>query len=152
MLSTLNVGCLLVALWQAYEARKVSTDLQESSYIFIAMALILMVSFVGIPVIIVAEELPSIKYFISASVIFSICTSILVLIYVSKYRAFKKKKQTARQHSSSSRESTSDCEGINILWSPRDQDLLETENKELKKEIEELKRLLRREERNSALF
>ena len=44
VLGVINAGSLLVALYQAWQARKVSTDLQESSYIFIAMALVLMVS------------------------------------------------------------------------------------------------------------
>lgn len=83
LLGAINAGCLMVALWQAYQARDISTDLQESSYIFIAMSLILMVSFIGVPIIIIVEGNSDVFYFISAAIIFVICAAVLLLIYVS---------------------------------------------------------------------
>ena len=149
VLGFINAGSLLFALWQAYQARKVSTDLQESSYIFIAMALILMVSFVGIPVIIIAEENRDAYYFLSAAVIFTICSSLLVLIYVPKYMAFKEHKPRrqagVRDLRNSTPLSSHDEEGINILWSPNHQADLEEENKKLLKEIDQMKKMLKKE-------
>ena len=148
VLAFINVGSLFVALWQAYLARNVSTDLQESSYIFVAMSMILMVFFMGAPVIIISKDNNDVSYFIRVSVIFAICMSILGMIYVPKLIAFRKRKQqrgaTLTRFGSSSL--MSDTEGINILWSPRDQQDMEEKTRALnekitllKKENEELK-------------
>ena len=147
---SVNFVCLLVALWQAFEARKISTDLQESSYIFIAMALILIVSFVGVPVVYIAEDNTLASYFLMIGVIFIICTSVLVLIYVPKWRAYRKREEKKRDSAISNMSShLSDGEGIEILWSPKDLVELESkveqlsrENEEYKHEIDELKKLL----------
>lgn len=151
MLGSINAGSLVFALWQAYQARKVSTDLQESTYIFVAMALILMVSFVGIPVILIAEENRDAFYFLSTAVIFTICSSLLVLIYVPKYIAFKETQQRrqagVRDSRLSSLSSSHHDEGISILWSPHQQADLEEENKKLLKEINTMKKMLKKERR-----
>ena len=83
VLSVINAGSLLVALQQAWQARKITTDLQESSYIFMAMALIVLVSGIGVPVMIISQGNSTVSYFVSACLIFVVCGSILILIYVS---------------------------------------------------------------------
>jgi hypothetical protein len=151
-LCLINVGCLLVALWQAYEARNVSTDLQESSYIFMAMALILIVTFVGVPVTYIAHENSLAIYFVTTGIIFTICTSIMVLIYVPKYKALKKRQKMNPARDSFVSSTSSDGEGINIVWSPEVLAELESkvakltkENAKMKSEIEEMKELLKTE-------
>ena len=142
VLASINAGSLIVALWQAYLARNVSTDLQESSYIFVAMALILMVAFIGVPVIIISIGNNAVSYFISAYVIFAICMSILVLIYVPKWKAFRERKKmgTNTLHRFGSSSLQSDDEGINILWYPKDQQEAEEKNRELTKKLDMLQK------------
>jgi Na+/melibiose symporter-like transporter len=135
---------LLLALCQAYLARKVSTDLQESNYIFITMALILLVAFIAVPVVIISKENRTVSYFIRASVIFVICTSVLVLIYVPKWKAFNKRIKNQKLGLVRQRSSFSEDQGINILWSPKDQIEVEDQNKGL---LEQNKGLLEQNEK-----
>ena len=66
-LCVINLGSLIVATIQAYQARNISTEqLQESSYIFIAMALILLASFMGVPIIVIARDNTTAYYFVTA--------------------------------------------------------------------------------------
>jgi len=134
-LGTINFGCLLFAVLQAYHARSISTELQESSFIFTAMAIILVVSFIGIPVLVVAQSNVNALYFIQAGMIFVICTSILTLIFIPKIVAMRKSKVT-RSASYDSISRHSEDEGIKVMNSPMI--VVQMEEK-----IKDLKRLLK---------
>ena len=145
VLGIINLGLLFYACLQAYRARKISTELQESSYIFTAMALILLVSFIGIPVIIIARENVSAYYFVSSGLIFVICASILLLIFAPKMKALRKKKLRRQSDTSGSRTSaisSTDNEGIRILDTGQGQ-------AELEKEVANLKALLEKREQSA---
>lgn len=90
MLFVFNIGSLLYANIEAYKARKISTELQESSYIFIAMAIILLVSFMGVPVLVIANANSAAYYFVVVIIIFVVCSSILLLIFIPKVQATRK--------------------------------------------------------------
>ena len=117
------------------------------------MAQILVVSFVGVPVIYIADDNTLASYFLTMGVIFIICISVLVLIYVPKLRAHRKRESSKHSCVTSTASSQlSDVEGINILWAPNDiieleskVDQLSKENEDQKHEIDELKKLLNRE-------
>jgi hypothetical protein len=141
-LGMINLGCLLVAVFQAYQARSISTELQESGYIFTAMQFILIVSFIGIPVMVVARENVKAFYFIRAGIIFVVCTSILILIFIPKVLALRKS-ILPRNPSPSLLSSNSDNDGIKILISP----LVVAQ---MEQEIKELKRLREIENSNSS--
>jgi len=149
ILSVINIGCLCFALLQAYKARKLSTELQESSYIFIAMALIILVSFIGIPVIIIARENVSANYFVVVGLIFVICVSILLLIYVPKILALEKTNRNARTHNQRTTNqalgrspNVESMEGIEILN-------IRSDPAKLENEIQQLRQLLSEERRAS---
>ena len=135
-LGTINLGCLLLAMFQAYQARSISTDLQESGYFFMAMAFILVVSFTGIPVIIIAQGNIAAVYFISTGIIFIVCMSILTLIFISKVLALRKPKHLGSPSLPSLLSSNPDDEEIKILTSPLVMAQLEKEIQDLKKQIE----------------
>ena len=63
MLGVTNLGALCVAFVEAYLARNISVELSESAYIMKAIGLILLVFFMGIPVIIIAKDNVSTKWF-----------------------------------------------------------------------------------------
>ncbi len=89
-LGMINLGSLLHALFQAYQACGISTELQESSYIFTAMACILIEAFIGIPVIFIARENVKAFYFVAVGLVYVVCISILSLIFIPKMLALKK--------------------------------------------------------------
>ncbi len=61
VLGVTNLGALCVAFVEAYLARNISVELSESAYIMKAIGLILWVSFMGIPVMIIAKENVSVR-------------------------------------------------------------------------------------------
>lgn len=56
VLGVINLGALFIAFVEAYLARNISVELSESAYIMKAISMILLVSFIGIPVIIITQE------------------------------------------------------------------------------------------------
>merc|ERR1711933_560850 len=147
VLCGINFGSLLLALFQAFKARKISTELQESNYIFMAIVLVTQVMFIGIPVVYIAQDNVAAYYFVSSGIIFVVCSSVLLLIFLPKVQALRKTEsndgETSR-YSASNASTDSVVEGIRILNAPR-------AVAEQGKEILELKRLLaiEREGRNS---
>ena len=145
MLGAINLGLLLYAVFMAYRARNIATELQESNYIFTAMALILLVSFIGVPVIIIARENVSAFYFVSAGLIFVVCQAILLLIFVPKVKALRDKEKAQQSPSGdrsslpSTASSSSDDKGIRILST-------RPEQAELEKKVADLERLLEEKE------
>lgn len=138
ILCAINLGSLIFAVFQAYKARNVAVELQESNYIFMAMIFILLVSFIAIPVIIIASDNVTAFYFVTTVLIFVVCASILLLIFIPKVMALRRKERSANVSASGgssiagSSASTAE-EGIGILSTPQGLAELETENRELKR-------------------
>lgn len=136
ILCVINIGSLLYAVIEAYKARKISTELQESSYIFIAMAIILLVSFMGVPVLIISQANSAAYYFVVVSIVFVVCSSILLLIFIPKVQAMRKPNTGARRYTiSTSRASSDSSEDVGIeVFNPKvAQAKLENENRQLKR-------------------
>lgn len=92
IISLLNVGMLLLAVFEAWNARNLSTEFQESEQIFKALLSILLVVFVGCPVFIIVEDNPDTSLFILSAIIFVACLAILLFIFVPKFRFDKEKR------------------------------------------------------------
>mmetsp|Transcript_46585 Transcript_46585/g.141108 ORF Transcript_46585/g.141108 Transcript_46585/m.141108 type:complete len:1062 (-) Transcript_46585:222-3407(-) len=84
-----NLGALLLANFQAYKARDIQTEYQESRYVAISMASILQAWCMGIPIMIVVKEAPQAKFFVEAGIIFVTCTAVLLLIFTPKLLAVR---------------------------------------------------------------
>jgi len=87
VLGVINLGSVIFALTEAYQARDISTELSESKYIFKVMYVILYGSFLGIPILFIAKEVIKAYYFVWAGLIFLICSSIFALIFRPKILA-----------------------------------------------------------------
>lgn len=171
VLCVINLGSLIFAVVQAYRARIISTELQESTYIFVAMALILLVSFIGVPVLFIARDNTSAYYFVMAGLIFVVCSSILLLIFVPKVHALHwSSSQGATQRNSSrisglsARDSSgslttgSDRFGLQLTSPKQIQSEMATENEKLKlllsskeEEIAGLRQILSKESSSACL-
>uniref|UniRef100_A0A7S0AKY8 G-protein coupled receptors family 3 profile domain-containing protein n=1 Tax=Minutocellus polymorphus TaxID=265543 RepID=A0A7S0AKY8_9STRA len=79
-----NVGLLALALYQVYNARSLSTEFAESEYIFKALFIAVLVCFVGIPVMIIVEGEPRAYFFLLSSIIFVLCSALLLFMFVPK--------------------------------------------------------------------
>lgn len=151
-LAVINLGSLLFSVFEAYRARHISTDFQESSYIFIAMALIFVVALLGIPVIVISRDNVAVSYFVTASLIFIICSTILLLIFAPKVNALRennRRSTIAYTRSSAtantnlttryaSSDLTADEEGIQITNLEQAKAELEQENRRLLQEVNRL--------------
>mmetsp|Transcript_4839 Transcript_4839/g.9945 ORF Transcript_4839/g.9945 Transcript_4839/m.9945 type:complete len:996 (+) Transcript_4839:50-3037(+) len=84
VLLSLNFGAIVFAIYQAWRARNISTEYSESAYIFIVFNSILLVGFVGGPVLALAYDNPSASMFVGSAIIFVACCSTLLWIFVPK--------------------------------------------------------------------
>jgi len=96
-----NVGLLALALYQVYNARSLSTEFAESEYIFKALFIAVLVCFVGIPVMVIVEGEPKAYFFLLSSIIFVLCSALLLFMFVPKIRFHfspdkRKQKDTVR--------------------------------------------------------
>jgi hypothetical protein len=94
-LLVLNLGMLCAASFQSWKCRNLSTEFQESLSIFRALSGILLVVFVGCPVLIIARENTDAFLFISSAIIFLSCMLILLLIFIPKLQ-YEKTRQSMR--------------------------------------------------------
>ena len=94
-LLVLNLGMLCAAAFQSWKSRNLSTEFQESLSIFRALIGILLVVFVGCPVLIIAQDNTDAFLFISSAIIFISCMLILLLIFVPKLQ-YEKTRQSMR--------------------------------------------------------
>ncbi|KAL3937806.1 MAG: hypothetical protein SGBAC_007153 [Bacillariaceae sp.] len=90
-LGLIHIGVLFYTLQQAYVARNVSTEFAESEYIFLLLAAILVVSFMGIPTLFIAQDEPRASFFVATALVFVVCTAVMLLIFIPKVMASRKK-------------------------------------------------------------
>lgn len=102
-LGVLNGGCLLFALFQAYESRNLSVEFSESLYVFQALMLIMLSSLIGIPLLLLARDDANSYTFLACSIIFVICSSILSVIFVPKIQYLQKKQKDESSNSENTR-------------------------------------------------
>merc|ERR1711937_473082 len=135
----IDIGALLYAIQQAYVARKISTEFAESEWIALAMSFIILVAFVGIPVMIIADDDAQASYFVYCCLICVICWSLIGFIFIPKIlnrnhtngrEAIQKSMANISNRGSSDKtNSVHSLEGMEILEHPK---LKEKTKEELK--------------------
>ena len=83
-LAAINILCLCVANWQAYEARSLSSEFSESKYIGIACVSMMQTALMGIPIMIVVRDQPEALYLVLVCMIFIVSMAVLLLVFVPK--------------------------------------------------------------------
>lgn len=91
VIGTVNITALVVANYQAYRARNVRTEFNESSYIAMANASFLQAILMGVPIIFLTREAPSAFFIVISVVLFILSGAILACIFVPKIIALKEK-------------------------------------------------------------
>lgn len=86
ILAVINVGSVSIAFYSAYKARNIDTKLAESRGIFNALGVTLIACFMGIPVLIIANENSTAFYFVLSAIIFLIVLSVLGFVFVPKVK------------------------------------------------------------------
>lgn len=80
----LDLGAMSFALHQAYLARNIAVEFAESSYIMVAIGCIVLVCFMGIPIIIISQENSKARFFVLTCIIFVMTMSLLICIFGPK--------------------------------------------------------------------
>lgn len=80
-----NMSVLIFTIYQAYLARNLPTEFSESSYIAVAMASLLEVLMLGMPLLFLGSEEPAASFFIRSVLVFLACLSILLPIFLPKF-------------------------------------------------------------------
>ena len=149
ILVVIDAVALCLAAWQAYQARGVATEFAESDFIARAIMIMILVSSIGVPTMILVEDDARASFFAMTSIIFTLCSSLLLCIFVPKIKAslrgdFNAKAAIRKSiirapplDMSDSDSSSGQGSGIKIV---SNQQVLSSENDKLKSEITELKR------------
>ncbi|KAL7547884.1 hypothetical protein ACHAWF_011155 [Thalassiosira exigua] len=85
----INFPLLILANYQAYKARNLSTEFSESKYVSIIMALMFEVVVIGLPVFILVGGDTALRFIVMTFLIGSICMSTLCLMFIPKMRALR---------------------------------------------------------------
>lgn len=83
----INVVVLLLANWQAYQARSLETEFSEAKWIAVCIACVLQVTLMGVPTVFVVTDNPPAFYLVCVFGVFIVCWAILLAIFVPKVMA-----------------------------------------------------------------
>jgi len=86
-----NGAALIGANIEAYKARNVDTEYGESSFIGLIMGSFLQVVVVGLPLFFLVNDNPTARFFLTSSMVFLMSISVLLLLFVPKWRTLRKK-------------------------------------------------------------
>ena len=84
VLIVINCTAVIIANVQAYQARHINVEFQESKYIAMATASMLQAFVIGIPVVALLDEDPRAIFIVISLLIFITCTAVLLLLFVPK--------------------------------------------------------------------
>ena len=84
-----NMGALILANVQSYQARSIRTEFSESKFISIIMASMLQALVISIPILVLVYDQPRAMFVILVCLISVICSAVLVLMFVPKIQYMK---------------------------------------------------------------
>jgi len=91
LLLALNFLCVVITNIQAYKTREVSDEFSESKYIALAMISIMQIFLVGVPLVFLTTNNPTACFFVITSMILVITMSVLMCLFVPKFRRVYKR-------------------------------------------------------------
>ena len=91
VLGLLNVGALILALIQAWQARNISDEFSESKSVGLALYSWLQILLVGVPVLLLIDRHNAkARYFLLVALIFLVCMTMLLIIFIPMLRQIKR--------------------------------------------------------------
>jgi len=99
LLVLLDLSALVLACVQAYRARDMNDELTESRWLGVACASWVQVLAIGAPVIALTRNQPVASYFVRSALVFLVCVSMLLFMFVPKMMLVYKKPQEAPKSS-----------------------------------------------------
>ena len=90
LLILVNGAALMIACTRAYQARHLDEEFSESRWIGVACASWIQVIVIGVPVLLLTQTQPIAQYFTQTALIFLVCSSMLLLLFVPKMKMISK--------------------------------------------------------------
>lgn len=81
-----NFGILILATFQAWQARHLSSEFQETEHLFRVLSTMLVILFIGLPVTLLPMGNQDVELFMLSSAIFITALSIQILLFFPKFR------------------------------------------------------------------
>jgi ABC-type sugar transport system substrate-binding protein len=97
ILVAINLSAVIIANWQAYEARHIQSEFSESKYIALSMVCLLQAVLTAVPMLFLTMELPLVHYVVSCMTVSVCCLSIILLIFVPKISAAQNEKARLKE-------------------------------------------------------
>lgn len=99
ILTIVSFAAMIIANFQAYQARNIHVEFSESRYITLATASVLQAFVFGVPLVALIKEDPQANYIAMSMLIFIACTAVLLLLFVPKILFWKEynAKKTAKR-------------------------------------------------------
>jgi 7 transmembrane sweet-taste receptor of 3 GCPR len=94
-LACIIFGLMIMALFQAWRARNLSTEFAETESIFRSLLVSMMAAFLGISGLLLARDNPDASSFMASSVVFILCANMILCVFIPKLR-FERKQRKAR--------------------------------------------------------
>merc|ERR1712157_69176 len=95
LLLALNFLSVVITNIQAYITREVSDEFNESKYIALAMISIMQIFLVGVPLVFLTRNNPTACFFVITSMVLVITMSVLMCLFVPKFRRVYKRYSTS---------------------------------------------------------
>jgi hypothetical protein len=75
---------LVLACWQAFQARDIKSEFSEATYIGLAVFSLSQAIVTGIPIMVIVKDIPEAFYLVSTFLVFVLCMVVLLLIFLPK--------------------------------------------------------------------
>mmetsp|Transcript_45324 Transcript_45324/g.66746 ORF Transcript_45324/g.66746 Transcript_45324/m.66746 type:complete len:866 (+) Transcript_45324:107-2704(+) len=144
-----NGSALVLANIQSFKARGISDEFSEHRYVGLAMASMLQIFTVGLPLSFLVKKNPSARFFVFSCIIFVVAMSLLLFIFVPKmlYRETRKSGRQAGTISAySTTKKTSDNfstnSAVRTVYNPSLQHGTRQQNCDIKSKLEEYEKRL----------
>lgn len=86
----MNFFSLVIAAWQAWEARDIESEFSEGQYIGLSVFSLCQAFMTGIPIIAVVKDIPEAFYLVTVFLIFMLCLVVLSLVFLPKVKIQRK--------------------------------------------------------------
>ena len=140
--SVVNFGILGMATYQAWKARHLSSEFQETKHLFRILATMVIILFIGLPVTLLGMGNQDVELFMISSAIFVTAMSVQVLLFFPKFRYIHTHESKRSNNiqitgvSTSSEEENNKSSKGEAIWSVKSR-------RQLVKEVSALRRRLR---------
>lgn len=92
-----NMIFLIMGTFWAYKSRNITTEYDESMYIGLCIVAILQTWTIGLPILVVVRDNPSVSFYVQSGLVFVTSLAAIGIIFIPKYLAVRKDRASDRK-------------------------------------------------------